>query len=144
MIDLDLPEINDLPEEKAVELASGEVKTKDKTQKELREEYRTCVCGLAVFFASHVFLVSPGIRTALVSGYTQRRDRSTGEMEDSYVYSICFEREAFESTACRRDDPYDFIEQFRSRVNVLSTGEMKEIVPYTPEEFAGICELLDE
>ena len=112
--------------------------------KELKEEYRTCVCGLAVFFASHIFLNCPGIRTALVSGYTQRRDTRTGEREDCYVYSIAFEREAFQSTACSREDPYDFTEQFRSRINVSSTGEMKQIVPYTAEEFAEICADLDD
>lgn len=144
MVNLDVPEIEDLPEEKATQLASGEIKAKNKTQKELREEYRTCVCGLAVFFASHIFLACPGIRTALISGYTQRRDKNTGEKEDHYILTVVFEREAFETTACRRDDPYDFIEQFRSRINVLSTGEMKEIVPYTAEEFAEICADLDD
>jgi len=144
MVNLDVPEIEDLPEEKATQLASGEIKAKNKTQKELREEYRTCVCGLAVFFASHIFLVCPGIRTALISGYTQRRDKNTGEKEDHYILTVAFEREAFETTACKRDDPYDFIEQFRSRINVTSTGEMKEIVPYTAEEFAEICAELDD
>lgn len=144
LVDLDLPEIDDLPEEKAVEMASGEIKSKAKTMKELKEEYRTCVCGLAVFFASHIFLNCPGIRTALVSGYTQRRDTRTSEREDCYVYSIAFEREAFQSTACSREDPYDFTEQFRSRINVSSTGEMKQIVPYTAEEFAEICADLDD
>jgi len=138
MLDLDVPEIEDLPEEKAVELASGAVKAKAKTQKELREEYRTCVLGLAVFFASHAFLCSEGISAVLLSGYTQRRDRSTGEREDCYIYSIVFERDGFSTDRCASEDPADFCDRFRSRINVAASGEMKQIVPYAPEEFEAM------
>lgn len=136
MIDLDLPEIEDLPEDKIVELASGAIRAKDKTQKELKEEYQTCVLGLAVYFASHVFDASSGIGSVLVSGYTQRRDKKSGELEDCYIYSIAFERKAFESKKCSTEKPVDFCNRFRSRINVLASGEMKKIEPYTPGEFA--------
>lgn len=136
MMDLDLPEIEDIPDDKVVELASGALKAKDKTQKELKEDYRTCVLGLAVFMASHVFSASAGIENVLISGYTQRRDRKTGELEDCYIYSIAFERKDFQTGKCSAEDPADFCDRFRSRINVLASGEMKEIVPYTPEEFA--------
>ena len=134
MVDLDVPEIEDLPEEKAVELASGAVKAKAKSQKELKDEYRTCVLGLAVFFASHIFLCSEGLSAVTISGYTQRRNKSTGEREDCYIYSIVFERDGFKTDRCATEDPADFCDRFRSRINVMASGEMKQIVPYTPEE----------
>lgn len=136
MIDLDLPEIEDLPEDKIVELASGAIRAKDKTQKELKEEYRTCVLGLAVYFASHVFLASEGIGGVLMSGYTQRRDKKSGELQDCYIYSIAFERKAFESKKCATENPAEFCDRFHSRINVLASGEMKQIEPYMPGEFA--------
>lgn len=135
MVDLDLPEVEDLPKDKAGTLASGAVKPREKTLRELREEYRVCVLGLAVFLASHLFDLAGGVRAALISGYTQRRDRKTGEMKDCYVFSIAFERGKFESDACRREDPVRFCDRFTSRINALSTGELKEIEPYTPGEF---------
>lgn len=135
MLDLDLPEIEDLPEQKAVEMTGGSVKPRAKSLRELREEYQTCVLGLAVFFASSMFALSSGIRQVLISGYTQRRDRKTGEMEDCYIFSIAFEREAFERTDVGNEDPCRFCDRFRSRINVLSTGEFKRIEPYSPEEF---------
>lgn len=138
MMDLDLPEIEDLPEDKIVELASGAIRAKDKTQKELKEEYRTCVLGLAVYFASHVFQASTGIGNVLVSGYTQRRDKKTGELMDCYIYSIAFERKAFETKKCSSENPADFCDRFRSRINVLASGEMKQIEPYTPGEFSDM------
>lgn len=140
MLDLDLPEIEDLPDEKPVELASGAIKPSAKTQRELRDEYRTCVLGLAVFFASHMFAASAGIGDVLISGYTQRRDRRTGEREDCYVFSIAFDREAFADDRCSREDPMSFCEAFRSRINPLASGELKQIEPYTPEEFAEIIQ----
>jgi hypothetical protein len=140
MLDLDLPEIEDMPEEKVVELASGAMRAKPKSQKEIREEYQTCVFGLAVFFASHAFLASEGITDILVSGYTQRRDQKTGELEDHYVYSIAFKRRSFETSTIGKKDPFEFCSGCKGRLNVLSTGVLKQIVPYTHEEFLAICE----
>lgn len=135
MLDVDLPEIEDVPEEKVVELASGAIRAKDKTQKEIKEEYRTCVLGLAVYMASHVFALSEGISDVLVSGYTQRRNKKTGEREDCYVCSIAFERSEFENDDCSVEEPEAFCDRFSSRINVLASGEMKQIEPYTPAEF---------
>ena len=135
MLDVDFPEIEDLPEDKVVELASGAIRAKDKTQKEIKEEYRTCVLGLAVYLASNVFKVSKGISDVLLSGYTQRRDKKTGERMDCYICSIAFERSEFENDDCSTEDPADFCDRFSSRINVLASGEMKQIEPYTVEEF---------
>lgn len=136
LLDIDLPEIEDLPEEKVVELSGGSLRAKPKSQKELKEEYRTCVFGLAVYLVSQIFSCSSGIRGALASGYTQRRSKRTGEREDVYVFSIAFEREAFVSDRCRKEDPFEFCDSFRGRLNLLASGELKQIVPYTAEEFA--------
>ena len=138
MLDVDLPEIEDLPEDKVVELASGAIRAKDKTQKEIKEEYRTCVLGLAVYLASNVFNVSRGISDVLVSGYTQRRDKKTGERMDCYICSIAFERGEFENNDCAEEDPADFCDRFSSRINQLASGELKQIEPYTVEEFKDL------
>ncbi len=138
MMDLDLPEIEDIPDDKIVELASGAIRAKDKTQKEIKADYRTCVLGLAVFVAGNVFNASKGISNILVSGYTQRRSKSTGELEDCYIFSIAFDRNSFRNDDCSTTDPAEFCDGFRSRINVLSAGEMKVIEPYTAEEFAKL------
>lgn len=51
LIDLDLPEIEDLPQKKAAALASGAVRVKPKTLAEKRETYQKCVFGIAILFA---------------------------------------------------------------------------------------------
>ena len=74
-IDLDLPEIEKLPTTKAQILQSGKVSIKNKTQKEIKQDYATCVCGLAFYFAGEFFNISPVIQEILISGYTQRMSK---------------------------------------------------------------------
>jgi len=130
LIDLDLPEIEDLPAQKAVRMASGAVKSKNKTQKELREDYMRCVFGLAFFFSSRFFALTPCIQRIMIAGYTQRRDKKTGDLEDNYIYSIVFERERFEALRQPPEDPVAFAEKCHSRFNPTATMELKPIEPY--------------
>lgn len=129
MVDLDLPEIEDIPDQKAVEMADGTVKSKQKSLRELRTDYVKCVFGLAVYFAGNIFNISPYIEQVCVSGYTQRRSR-TGDLQDEYVYSVKFNREGFEGVDFEQTDAVDFCMQFENRCNVSPAGEMKTIEPY--------------
>ena len=92
LIDLDLPEIEDMPIYCAQRMANGTVKVKNKTQKETKEDYYKCVLGLALFFATHLMNCAIGAEVVTISAYTQRRD-SKGLMNDEYIYSIKFDRE---------------------------------------------------
>lgn len=130
MVDLDLPEIEEMPTEKAAKLANGAVKKKNKTQKEIKEDYVNCVFGLAVFFASNLFNVSPSIKNIVLSGYTQRRNQKTGDIQDDYVYSIKFLRDVFEKRDNLQEKPVDFCMKFENRCNITSTMIMKTIKPF--------------
>ena len=133
MVDMDLPEIQHLPTEKMVELSSGKLKTKEKTQKELKQEFARCVFGLGMFCASHFFNTSPHIDRILLSGYTQRRNAKTGDMDDEYIYTVIFERAAFEKSGYQQKEPLDFICKFKNRMNLTASGDLKQIEPYGPE-----------
>ena len=87
-VDIDLPEIEDIPQQKAKQMANGTMKIVDKSRKDVCMDYVECVFGMAAFFASHMGNVSPIIEKILVSGYTQRRNGKTGDLQDEYVYSI--------------------------------------------------------
>ena len=132
-LDLDLPEIEDLPAQKLVTLASGAVKLKAKSQKETREDYRTCVFGLGEYVASHVLTLAPALERAVVSAYTQRRSEKTGEAEDVFIYSVVFAREAFKK-GYQDEAPEAFCSALRSRYYVLASGVMKQIAPFEPED----------
>lgn len=133
MIDLDLPEIEDMPDRKLVQLADGTLKIKKKTQKEQREDYRTCVLGLGEYVAGHVLAIVPQAERVAVSAYTQRRDEGTGEALDAFIYSVVFERAAFRA-GYQEIDPYDFCGGLKSRFYVLASGVMKAIAPFEAED----------
>jgi len=133
LADLDLPEIEHLPLQKVTETASGDLKAKDKTQKELKAEYARCVFGLGMFLASHFFSATPFMERALISAYTQRRD-AKGDIEDAYIYSVIFDREAFERPGYQAEEPEAFLCRFKNRMNKAADGTLKKIVPYGAED----------
>ncbi|MBR5225337.1 MAG: DUF4236 domain-containing protein [Clostridia bacterium] len=129
LVDLDLPEIEDMPQKKLTELASGEVKIKDKSQKEKREDYQTCVFGLGEFVAANILNIVPAAEKVLLSAYTQRRDAQTGDLNDTFIYSIVFDRAAF-APDYQKTAPAELCGKLKGRFITLSTGVMKAIVPY--------------
>lgn len=128
-LDVDLPEIEDIPEDEVVRLASGNLKEKKKTQATLKQEYVRLVFGLAIFISANVFNVSPALHTVVISGYTQRRNKA-GEVNDEYVYSIKFTRNIFEDSILHEVNPQDFCMRFENRSNITSSMLMKKIEPY--------------
>lgn len=129
LLDVDLPEIEDLAQTRLVKTDAGNLKEKKKTQEELRVEYSRLVFGLAVFVVSHAFNVSPAIRRILISAYTQRRDKE-GDLNDDYIYSIRFTRDMFEQRDVSRVDPREFCLSAENRCNMTSTSLFRPIVPY--------------
>lgn len=128
-VDLDLPEIEDLPTSKVTTLSSGKVKLKEKTQKEIREQYLICVTGLAFFFGSHLFNISSNINELLISAYTQRISKKTGIMNDEYVYSVLFDRDSFSKINIENIVPYLAFEDFQHVINYSKTFELATIEP---------------
>lgn len=128
-LDVDLPEIEDIPEDEVVRLASGNLKEKKKTQATLKQEYVKLVFGLAIFISANVFNVSPAINGIVISGYTQRRN-TAGAVNDEYVYSIKFTRNIFENSVLCNVNPQDFCMRFENRSNVTSSMLMKKIEPF--------------
>ncbi|MCI6373882.1 MAG: DUF4236 domain-containing protein [Clostridiales bacterium] len=133
MVDLDLPEIENMPADRLAQLADGTLKIKKKTQKELREDYKTCVFGLGQFVAGSVMALVPAAQKVAVSAYTTRRSDKTGEAEDVFIYSVVYEREKM-AAVCAQDDPCAACDGLRSRYILLASGLLKPITPYEAEE----------
>lgn len=131
-LDVDLPEIEDIPENEIVKLASGNLKEKKKTQATLKQEYVNLVFGLAIFISANIFNVSPAINKIIISGYTQRRNK-LGEIADDYVYSIKFIRNVFENSVLTNVNPLEFCMKFENRCNITNTMLLKKILPYEIE-----------
>ena len=128
-INLDLPEIEDMPTEKANILTSGKISIKSKTQKELKQEYSQCVSGIAFFLAGTFYNISPKIENIFISGYTQRLNKVNGKVEDQYIYSIKFTRDIFSSLNINAINSLDAFQNFENNLNVSSSFEFKTVKP---------------
>lgn len=127
-LDTDLPEIEDVVIEHSKKvLKSGEVKLKEKKSKEKNLEYAHGAIGLAFNLAARVFNVSPAVNTVVISGFTQRTDRATGNIRDHYVYEISFERIKFQDLNLAQIDPLESIKLFDHKLKLTADREMQEI-----------------
>lgn len=126
-IDLDLPEIEDMPNEVAKTLKSGKVSVKAKTQKQTALDYSTCVCGLAFFFSGMFFNVSTKIKQIRISGYTQRLNKKTNVVNDDYVFSVQFDRDTFSRIDYKSINPVEQLLHFPHLLNITASNIMKTI-----------------
>lgn len=126
-LDIDLPEIEDMPTEIAQTLKSGKVSVKTKTQKQTAIDYSTCVCGLAFFFSGMFFNVSTKIKQIRVSGYTQRMNKKTNSINDDYVFSVQFDRPTFSRLNYRTINPVEQISHFPHLLDITASNTMKTI-----------------
>jgi Protein of unknown function (DUF4236) len=135
-LDVDLPEIEDLPQRVASLTASErKLNIKSKSQKQLRQEYSTHIHGIAFRLAGTAFASLPSSEKVMVSGYSQRLDKATGKVDDDYLYSVVIDRQRFSQInfeALETIDPIGAIEVFELRRQMTSTGIFKAIEPFTP------------
>ena len=89
----------------------------------------TLVLGLSIFISANIFNITPAIHSIVISGYTQRRDKA-GNINDDYVYSIKFDREAFQKSILPNIVPQDFCSRFENRMNITTSMIMKKIIPF--------------
>jgi hypothetical protein len=126
-IDLDLPEIEDYPKRKPVISASGKFSFKDKPVKVWKEEYARSVVGMAFYFASVMFNLSPSVEEVSISAYTQRLNKKTGHTENQYVYDVQFAREIFAKLRVAQIDPIEAIANFPHKISISAGNELKTI-----------------
>lgn len=129
LVDLDLPEIEDMPNEIAKTLKSGKVSVRTKSQKQTTQEYATCVCGLAFFFSGMFFNVSTKINWIRISGYTQRLNPKTNTINDDYVFSVKFNRDDFSRLDYKNINPVESLMHFPHLIDLTTTYRMKTINP---------------
>ena len=136
-LDVDLPEIEDLPQRVATMAASGKkLNVKAKPQKSLRMEYAYHVHGIALRIAATVAAVLPWTETINLSGFSQRLNKATGVIDDDYLYSVAFTRvglERIDFKALEAVDPIEAMAAFEHRRKMTATGVIKAIQPFSPE-----------
>lgn len=131
-VDLDLPEIEEIPTDYFQILKSGKVSVKPKTQKQIFQDYATIVCGLAYYFSGIFFNISAKIKKIRISGYTQRLNTKTCFISDDYVYSVLFDRELFSEIDFTHTEPIKQLGMFPHLISIQSNYKLKSINPLAP------------
>ncbi|OCL86268.1 DUF4236 domain-containing protein [Arcobacter porcinus] len=134
-IDIDLPEIEDIPQKTATIAATGKkLNIKNKTEKQLRVEYASHIHAIALRVAAYTFATLPSIDLIVISGYSQRLDNSTANINDEYLYSIKFNKSDFSKLNFEKIeliDPIKAFDNFENIRNMTVTSIFKKIEPFS-------------
>ena len=126
-LNIDLPMIEDLPDKQANLLKSGKLSIKQKTKKQIHQDYAKCIHGLAFFFGGIIFNISPKIDSIETNGYIQGLSSKTGNIEDQKLFFVEFNREKFSKLDVQKLDPIIGLENFNHNRKLLKSFEMKSI-----------------
>ncbi len=133
-VDIDLPEIEDVPAKTASLSANGKrLLIKEKTKKQVKEEYSLHVHGILMRVSGIVFKTLPAANVVIASGYTQRVNKATGHVNDDYILSAKILRKEYTRlnfSNLNNVDPVDFVSQSEHRRKLLQSGEFKTIEPF--------------
>lgn len=134
MIDVDLPEIEELPRRTAAVPARGyKLSIKELPVTRHQQLYMRHVHGIGFRIIGEVFAVLPRAEEVILSGYSQRPDKATGEVQDQYLYSVRVSRRDWAGLnfANLQDvDPAEALARFGIRREVTKSGLFKAIVPF--------------
>lgn len=137
-IDVDLPEIEDMPNKKAAVPANGyKLSVKDLSAANIQRLYMQHVHGIAFRTIGEVFAALPKAEEVVLSGYSQRPSKSTGQISDEYLLSVRVKRPDWSELAFGNLQSVDVVEslaRFDLRRSMSKTGVFKPIEPYSPAE----------
>jgi hypothetical protein len=134
MIDVDLPEIEELPRKIASMPARGyKLSIKELPVTRHQQLYMRHVHGIGFRIIGEAFYALPKIEEVVLSGYSQRSDKGTGEVHDQYLYSVRVNRRDWAGInfANLLDvDAAEALGRFEIRRDITKTGLFKEIAPF--------------
>ena len=134
-IDVDLPEIEDMPTRTARPAERGfKVIYKAFGQRALEQNYARHLHGLLLRLVGEMYSALPMLETAIISGYTQRHDAATGRKGDDYVLSLWVSRERWiklDFDHFAQIDPMEAFKLFEHRRDMTGAGKLKTIEPFS-------------
>ena len=96
VLDVDLPEAEDMPTRDAERAARGfKLNIRTRPAAEVRGLYARHVHAVLFRLAGSAFRILPGLDEVVVSGYSQRRDPATAREREDYLVSVRIPREAW-------------------------------------------------
>ena len=134
-LDVDLPELEDMPNKLAAVPVRGlKLSVKGLAPAKVQKLYGEHIHSLAFRLVGEVFAALPVAQLVEFSGYSQRRNKLTGQMGDEYLLSVRVERQGWESIdfqGLKSIDVNDSLAQFDIQRDQLKNGAFKAIISQT-------------
>jgi hypothetical protein len=134
MLDVDLPEIEDMPTKHAAVPARGlKLSVKQLSATKVKRLYAEHVHGIVFRLVGEAFAALPNLQWVCVSGYSQRRDPATAQLRDDYLLSVRVTREDWDANDFEHMASIDVIEalvRYDLRRDMLKSGQLRTISPH--------------
>jgi hypothetical protein len=135
-MDVDLPEIEDLPTETAEPAARGfKLNIRRRSDANIRKTYARHVHGIVFRCVAVAFATLPTAQQIQCAAYSQRVEPSTGVVRDTYLLSVLVERtkwNVIEFSNLGSIEVLECLEMFDLRREMSSSGALVEIQPHDP------------
>ncbi len=134
IVDVDLPEIEDVPKKTATYGGRGwKVSVKELSDFKVTQLYMRHVHGIAFRVIGETFAALPTVRHVVLSGYSQCANKITGKITDEYIYSVKASREQWSKLNFENLSALDVTEslsQFELRREMSKSGRFTAIEPF--------------
>lgn len=133
LLDVDLPEIEDMPNKTASVPSRGmKLSIKEISNTQVQKLYMRHVHAVGFRIIGEVFASLPASEEVVLSTYTQRPDTATGQLKDDYLYSVRVNRSDWNAIDFNNLAGLDVIEaflRFELSRDMSKTGVFKTIMP---------------
>lgn len=135
-IDVDLPEIEDMPNKTAAVPTRGlKLSVKDISPTQVQRLYMRHIHGIGFRVIGEVFSALPNVQEVALSAFSQRPNPATGQVADEYLYSVRVPREDWSHIrfdSLKNLDVVEALARFELRREMTKTGKFKPIAPFEP------------
>ena len=132
-LDVDLPEIEDMPRTTASTPSKGyKLTVKEMSAAKLQKLYMQHVHGIGFRIIGEAFAVLPKIEEVLLSAFSQRPNKATGAAVDEYLYSVRVKRDDWSAISfanLKARDVVTALERFELRRQMSKTGAFTPVEP---------------
>lgn len=135
-LDVDLPEVEDMPQRSAELAARGlKLNIRERSELEIRKLYMMHVHAVIFRVVGESLATLPSIVEVVCSGYSQRADPATGAERDDYLLSVRVRREDWRRInflALEQLDPIACLGTFDLRRDTTKSAIFEPIEPFGP------------
>jgi hypothetical protein len=133
-LDVDLPEIEDMPARVAAVTGRGfEIKFSEMSATKARQLYMRHVHAVGFRIVGEVMARLPACDEVLLSAFSQRPNKQTGQVEDQYLYSARLARALWRKIDFGNLDEVDVVaafERFELRRSMSKSGVFQPVEPF--------------